>query len=114
MVAHDRPAEATEDRQSPTAAYHRLGARLRPAGQTPEPPRSVDDARRRPPIKDACIRTFAARSQQAWPPQITIYPDWPDRYTTMATSLGMPITDINEAVDVVHGLIHRIDVAGLR
>jgi hypothetical protein len=66
------------------------------------------------PIKDACIRTFAARSQQAWPPQITIYPDWPDRYTTMATSLGMPITDINEAVDVVHELIHRIDVAGLR
>ncbi len=32
----------------------------------------------------------------------------------MATSLGMPITDINEAVDVVHELIHRIDVAGLR
>lgn len=60
-------------------------------------------------VKDACVRTFAARAQQPWPPRVTIYPDWPERYTTIATSLGMPITDIEESVDLVHDLIRRVD-----
>jgi hypothetical protein len=28
------------------------------------------------PVKEACVQTFAVRRQQAWPPRITIYPDW--------------------------------------
>jgi hypothetical protein len=63
------------------------------------------------PVKDACRRLFAARKQQDWPPQITIYPDWSGRYTTMATSLDMPITDLNEAVEVIHALIRAIDTS---
>lgn len=61
------------------------------------------------PVKDACQRIFAARGQQTWPPHITTYPDWSDRYTTMANSLGLPITDIDEAVEAVEALIHVID-----
>jgi hypothetical protein len=57
------------------------------------------------PVKDACQRIFGARGQQPWPPQITTYPDWGDRYTTMASSLDMPITDLNEAVEAIHALI---------
>jgi hypothetical protein len=45
------------------------------------------------------------------PPHITTYPDWSDRYTAMATSLGMPITDLNEAVEITHALIHAIDTS---
>jgi hypothetical protein len=63
------------------------------------------------PVKDACQRIFAARGQQPWPPHITTYPDWGDRYTTMASSLDMPITDLDEAVEVVHALIHAIDAS---
>jgi hypothetical protein len=63
------------------------------------------------PVKGACVRTFAARAQQPWPPRVTIYPDWPERYRTMATSLGMPITDVGEAIELIHDLIRRIDAA---
>lgn len=63
------------------------------------------------PVKDACQRIFAARGQQPWPPRITTYPDWSDRYTTMASSLDMPITDLDEAVGVVRALIHAIDAS---
>jgi hypothetical protein len=61
------------------------------------------------PVKDACKRTFTARAQQPWPPHITTYPDWPDRYTAIATSLHMPITDINNAIETTHAFIQRID-----
>jgi hypothetical protein len=63
------------------------------------------------PVKEACQRIFAARDQQHWPPQITTYPDWSDRYTTMASGLDMPIIDLDEAVEVVHELIRAIDAS---
>ncbi len=63
------------------------------------------------PVKDVCQRIFAVRGQQSWPPQITTYPDWSDRYTTMASSLDMPVTDLNEAVEAIHELIHAIDTS---
>lgn len=64
------------------------------------------------PVKDACVRTFDARAQQPWPPLVTIYPDWPERYGAMARSLDMPVTDVNEAVEIVHDFIRRIDGVG--
>jgi hypothetical protein len=60
-------------------------------------------------VKDACQRIFAARGQQPWPPHITTYPDWSNRYAAMANSLDMPLTNLDEAVEVVHALIHAID-----
>jgi Nucleotidyl transferase AbiEii toxin, Type IV TA system len=63
------------------------------------------------PVKEACQRIFAARGQQSWPPQITTYPDWSDRYTTMASSLDMPTTDLNQAVEAIHALICAIDTS---
>lgn len=62
-------------------------------------------------VKDACQRIFVARGQQPWPPHITTYPDWADRYAAMASSLDMPITDLDGAVEVVHALIHAIDTS---
>ena len=64
------------------------------------------------PVKEACVQTFTTRAQQTWPPRITIYPDWSERYTTMATRLDMPITDVNEAVGVIHDFIRCIDESG--
>jgi hypothetical protein len=43
--------------------------------------------------------------------RLITYPDWSDRYATMAGSLDMPITDLDEAVEVVHALIHAIDTS---
>jgi hypothetical protein len=62
------------------------------------------------PVKDACLRTFAARDQQSWPPRITTYPSWTDLYTRMASDLDMPITDVDTAVEVVHEFVRRIDL----
>jgi hypothetical protein len=62
-----------------------------------------------PLVKDACVRTFNARAQQPWPPRVTIYRDWPERYRAMASALDMPVPDVNEAVEIVHGFICRID-----
>jgi Nucleotidyl transferase AbiEii toxin, Type IV TA system len=89
---------------------------LRPGGENPRYWDLIDlqllealTAENLAPVKDACKRTFAARRQQPWPPQITIYPDWPDRYAAMAKSLDMPITDVNQAVETIHAFIRQID-----
>ncbi len=78
---------------------------LRPGGESPRYRDLIDlqllqalTGENLAPVKDACQRIFAARGQQLWPPYITTYPDWNDRYTTMASSLDMPITDLDEAV----------------
>ena len=63
------------------------------------------------PVKEACQRIFAARGQQSWPPQITTYPDWSDRYAAMASSLDMPIIDLGEAINVIHAFIYAIDAS---
>jgi hypothetical protein len=63
------------------------------------------------PVKDACRRIFAARGRQPCPPHVTTCPDWSDRYVTMASSLDMPIIDLDEAVDAIHAFIHAIDTS---
>ena len=63
------------------------------------------------PVKEACQRIFAARGQQSWPPHITTYPDWSDRYAAMASSLDMPIIDLDEAINVIHAFIYAIDAS---
>lgn len=60
-------------------------------------------------VKNACLRTFAVRAQQVWPPRVTIYPAWPERYAAMAASLEMPVDDVQAATAIVHDLIDRID-----
>lgn len=91
---------------------------LRPAGENPRYWDLIDlqllqalAGENLAPVKEACQRIFAARGQQSWPPHITTYPDWSDRYTTMASGLDMPITDLDEAVEVVHALIDAIDTS---
>jgi hypothetical protein len=63
-------------------------------------------------VKDACVRTFAVRGQQAWPPRVTIYPAWAERYAAMATSLDMPVLNVEDAIAIVHDFIDRIDASG--
>lgn len=62
-------------------------------------------------IREACEETFSSRDQQSWPPEITAYPSWAASYETMAREMSMPITDVDEAVDAVRGLIERIAAA---
>ena len=62
-------------------------------------------------VRDACVRTFAVRAQQVWPPRVTIFPAWAERYAAMAASLDMPVEDVETAAALVHDLIDRIDAA---
>ena len=91
---------------------------LRPDGENPRYWDLIDlqileaiSSSRLAPVKDACVRTFDVRAQQAWPPRVTIYADWPERYHAMASSLDMPVTNLHEAVTIVHNFIRLIDEA---
>lgn len=61
--------------------------------------------------REACVAVFAHRDEQSWPPEITIYPSWPEGYRAMAAELEMPITDVSDAVTAVAAFIDRIDNA---
>jgi hypothetical protein len=62
-------------------------------------------------VKHACLSTFAVRAQQPWPPRVTIYPAWAERYAAMATNLDMPVTGVADATAMVHDFIDRIDAS---
>lgn len=58
-------------------------------------------------VRVACERTFAARAEQAWPPQITVYPSWPAAYARLAAELELPV-EIEAARQMVQGFIERV------
>jgi hypothetical protein len=62
-------------------------------------------------IRVACVQMFEVREQHSWPPEITVYPSWPELYRTVATEMEMPITDVYEAAEAVRDFIDRIDQA---
>lgn len=61
-------------------------------------------------VRDACERVFAARDQHAWPPVITVQPNWPDAYRTMAEDLDFPVR-VEDAVRAVQDFVARIAAA---
>jgi hypothetical protein len=51
------------------------------------------------------------RDRQAWPPELVVYPSWPEAYARLAAEQSFPITDVEEAAAVVRKLIAAIDAA---
>lgn len=58
-------------------------------------------------IKPVCIRLFAYRKMQAWPPRIIVYADWEIGYA--AASEGLDVLGFEDAVAWGNDLIERID-----
>ena len=47
-------------------------------------------------IKPLCIRLFAYRGMQEWPPRIIAYPDWEIGYAVAAE--GLDVFDLDHAI----------------
>jgi hypothetical protein len=62
-------------------------------------------------VRDACVEIFRLRTKHSWPPTVTIYEDWPDRYAGLAADLGFEPSDVNDAAAAVQALIDAIDAA---
>lgn len=65
-------------------------------------------------IRPLCIRLFAYRDMQAWPPRIVEQPGWEEGY--IAAAEGLRVLDFEEAMTWGNDLIARIDscrLAGL-
>jgi hypothetical protein len=65
----------------------------------------------RPEVLEVCIEIFRLRDKHAWPPRITVLPDWPDGYRALAEQLDFAPSDVHQAAIDVQEIIARIDAA---
>jgi len=61
--------------------------------------------------RTACVRLFAYRKQQTWPPTIKSSEGWKELYDSQKTDLSV-IDNVSDAVVWVNELISRIDSTG--
>lgn len=62
-------------------------------------------------LRAAGKEIFALRQLHLWPPVVTVFDGWSETYPVLATEVGFPVTDVNEAAERVQQLIGRIAVA---
>lgn len=62
-------------------------------------------------VREACIDTFEARQLHAWPPTLEVPGSWAEPYAAMASEMGFPVIDAEEAAAEVRELIVKIDAA---
>jgi hypothetical protein len=64
--------------------------------------------------REACVEIFRLRAKHAWPPHVTVLPEWPDGYRTLAEQLDFAPVDVRQAAVEVQAIVARIDAARLR
>lgn len=62
-------------------------------------------------VRATCVRLFAYRQEQAWPPTVVAGERWEEGYAAQAEGLGV-LPTAADAVAWVNGLIEQIDAAG--
>jgi hypothetical protein len=62
-------------------------------------------------VREVCVEIFRLRAKHAWPPCITVLPEWPDGYRSLARQLGFAPPDVHQAAIDVQAIIARIDAA---
>jgi hypothetical protein len=62
-------------------------------------------------VREVCVEIFRLRAKHAWPPRITVLPDWPEGYRTLAEQLGFAPADVHRAAIDVQTIIARINAA---
>jgi hypothetical protein len=62
-------------------------------------------------VREACVEIFRLRAKHAWPPRITVLPEWPDGYRSLAEQLGFAPPDVHQAATDVQTIVARIDAA---
>jgi hypothetical protein len=62
-------------------------------------------------VRQVCIEIFRLRAKHAWPPRITVLPEWPDGYRSLAKQLDFAPANVHQAAADVQEIIARIDAA---
>lgn len=62
-------------------------------------------------VREACEAIFANRAKQRWPPELIVYPSWPETYAAIAAEEGFPVNDVENAAPQVRHFIAEIDAA---
>jgi hypothetical protein len=62
-------------------------------------------------VRDVCVEIFRLRAQHAWPPRITVLPEWAGGYQSLAQQLGFAPADVHQAAIDVQAIVARIDAA---
>jgi hypothetical protein len=57
-----------------------------------------------------CVRLFAYRKAQRWPPRVVSGEGWGELYAAQAEGLDV-LSDLSEAIEWANGLVARIDAA---
>jgi hypothetical protein len=62
-------------------------------------------------LKEACVETFRIRAKHKWPPTIKLPESWQAPFTRIASEIGLEITNLDVATDVLQQLVHKINRA---
>jgi hypothetical protein len=62
-------------------------------------------------VRDVCVEIFRLREKHSWPPRITVPPEWPDGYQSLAEELSFAPADVHQAAIDVQAIVSRIDAA---
>ena len=62
-------------------------------------------------VREACELVFETRAKHGWPPPLVLPDHWRSEYTTLATDLGIPVTNAAEAMARVRAMVARIQAA---
>jgi hypothetical protein len=62
-------------------------------------------------VRNACIDTFQTRAKHSWPPELIVYPSWPEAFAALAEGQDFPILAVEDAAAQVREMIIRIDAA---
>ena len=62
-------------------------------------------------VREACVTIFAGRSVHEWPPELVVYLSWPETFAKLATEENFPITDVEQAAELVREFIVEIEQA---
>lgn len=64
-----------------------------------------------PAVRAACVELFALRAKHTWPPNVTVWPSWPEGFRAMARDVGFYSHDVEVAAEDLRVFITEIDAA---
>lgn len=65
-----------------------------------------------PSVREACVEIFTNRRRHPWPPEVSVWPHWPDLYTAAAADVRDDVVDdVDQAAQWLRGFISELDDA---
>jgi Nucleotidyl transferase AbiEii toxin, Type IV TA system len=61
-----------------------------------------------PRVRAACEEVFTLRSRHQWPPQVIVFPGWPDAFAALAREAAFATQDVARAAGLVNAMVKRI------